>query len=177
MVDQKRLADCLNYLEQHRPSKEVLERFGQSIEDWEIKYPLYDEASDTLSGVVRLLFTLAIAHDLGESTMDGFAERYCYEDPVLGLEELISWHQRQFNDQRPAGWVASRMVSGRAIRESFEKYHSDTYGYELLPYMNKANPDHVDVLSNKEVIAKDLGCDVNTVQHLFAYLVLTRQAD
>jgi hypothetical protein len=178
---QLKLLECLAYFEENKPSPEVLERFGQTIADWNILHPLYCEQADTLSGFHELAFTLAIAHDLSEESMNGFEERYCFEDPLVAMEELMNWHKRQYNDMRPAGWVAVRKISSmKAFKASYEEHYSPTYAQELLQFANsdsRPTATHAAILENREQIKEEVGYDDNKIKHLASYLMYTNQVE
>lgn len=119
------------------------------------------------------MFTLAIAHDLSDDDMGGFEERYCFEDPLLALEELVEWHKRGYNDMRPQGWVAVRKISSmQTLKASFDKYYRQGYGEELLPYSisEDGRKIHSYILSKTSDIQRDFGYDENTIKHLASYL-------
>lgn len=172
MTDPSKL-ECLAYIAENNPPPEVLERFSEVIDKWNVNCPLYCEGTDILSGLHKLTYTLAIVHDFSDSSMGGFSERYCFSDPLLAVKEFIEWHKRGFDEQRPKGWVACRNVPSKTIKVSFEKYHSINYGKELMKYAGGNGVDngfHHIIVSNKEIIKKDLGYDENQINHLAAYL-------
>ncbi|MEH0791095.1 hypothetical protein KW882_02180 [Vibrio parahaemolyticus] len=172
MTDSRKL-ECLAYLTENAPTQEILDRFSESLDGWNVQWPLYCEKTDTISGLHQLAFTLAIAHDFSDQPMGGFSERYCFEDPMLAVEELIEWHKRSFDDQRPKGWVACRNVSSKSIKKSFEKHHSEDYAKELLKYAGGNGIDngaHHIIMGNKARIKAELGYDDNHIKHLAAYL-------
>ncbi|MGR5559737.1 hypothetical protein ACQKQC_26015 [Vibrio fortis] len=174
-ANQERFAVFLEYYLANQPSPEELERFKESIESQQMNFPLYCKETDTMSGVVELLYTLAIAHDLETGHFGSFSERYCFENPVIALEQLAEWHSRGFDDQRPTGWVATRKISSSSIKESFSKYHGDDYGLDVLEYCRELCGDHEAIYYStirdyKAEIADKLGYDVDKVMHLAAFL-------
>ncbi|MDK9793759.1 hypothetical protein [Vibrio sp. D431a] len=176
---QQRIKDLYHYYESNKPPAEVLERFKDSIKSLELTFPLYCPESDTLSGIIPLLFTRAIAHDISLDPISGFSERYCFESDLDAVEQLIEWHKRGFNDMRPSGWVAVRKISSsKVLRESFEKYYRSDYAHELLPY-GKSDDGvvvHAFILDKMEEIRSKFGYTESEVKHLAAYLRHTGQA-
>ncbi len=168
------LPTFLAYYVENKPSEQILERFKASIESNHIRYPLYCEQSDTISGVVELMFTLAIAHDVSEDPSGTFAERYCFKNQERALIELAEWHRRQFNDQRPRGWVATRNVSSSAIKKSFQKHHGKDYGLDVLALCPKDPLSgalyHSAILGYSSEISQELGYTQDEVWHIAAYL-------
>lgn len=170
------LSTFITYYNLNKPSEEILERFKDSIKTNNLHYPLYCEENDTISGIIGLNFTVAIAHDVSEDPYGMFAERYCFEDQERALIELAQWHERQFDDQRPSGWVAVRRVATSAIKASFEKHHGESYGLDVLELCPKdANSGalyHSAILSSVDEISSELGYTVGEVKHIAAYLRL-----
>ncbi len=170
--------ELLQYLRKNTLSEAAIEKFGKTIEDWELIHPLYCEKSDTLSGLVRLITTYAICHDFSSDSMGGFSERYCFDDPTRALEELIAWHKRDFDDQRPSGWVAVRMVSAKTLKESFNKHHGESYAKELLPYAKEGNTlTAAELKYNEKKAIEELGINSREFRSKFAFLLHTGQID
>lgn len=170
------LSTFIAYYNLNKPSEEILKRFKESIRNNNIHYPLYCEENDTISGIIGLNFTIAIAHDVSEDPHGTFAERYCFENQERALIELAQWHERQFDDQRPSGWVAVRKVSMSAIKTSFEKHHGKEYGLDVLGLCPKDSHSgahyHSAILSSISEISQELGYTIDEVKHIAAYLKL-----
>lgn len=174
MTKDERFEACLAYYKANQPPAHILEQYKESLDDWAIKVPLYCAESETMSGLHQLFATTAIAFDLSMNTMDGFSERFCIPDEVTAFEELIRWHQRGFNDQRPQYWVAVRKIgSKKQFKESYERFYREGYGSELLPYAKTEDGSlfHSAIISRRESIQEDLGYDRDMINHLASYLL------
>lgn len=83
----------------------------------------------------------------------------------------MKWHKRQFDDQGPTGWVATRMVSKKAIKESFDKHYGEEYGHHILPFAFNGELYTSDTLSkNKKKATQELGMDIEEYESLSAFL-------
>ncbi|MGR5347264.1 hypothetical protein [Vibrio mediterranei] len=169
--------ELVSYFEKNQPDEFVLERYRASLKEHNVLFPLYDEATDTMAGIVKLAFTNAIVTDISACVSEGFGDRYCYEDAELAIQELMEWHQRGFGPKKPQGWVAVAISNGgEYLRESFEEHYGESYAQDLLPY---AQIDDLFLQSNivnrSEEIGRALGYDLGKVKHLAAYLHYTRQ--
>ncbi|MCY9870365.1 hypothetical protein [Vibrio barjaei] len=170
-------SESIQYLKDNKPSPEIIERFQRTIEDWNIKLPLYCAETDSITGVTELMYTLAIVHDMPDDPFAGYSERYCFENPDIALQELVNWHKRQFNDMRPAGWIAIRKFSSaRALRQSFEHHYSANYGQELLKYASSGSGKFQSaIITNLRSAMAEFDYTENQVKHFAAYLQYTNQ--
>lgn len=129
---------------------------------------MYCAESHISAGIMPLMFTYAICFDLNEH---GFDERYCFPTLERAYLELIAWHGRKFNDQRPIGWVACRGIAPSVICKSIQTYHGLDYAKETLMAYQKLPFEH-QVGNVHEKLATTIDKHINDIKHELAFLRL-----
>lgn len=137
--------------------------------DWGIYLPMYSERNDVVCGLVQLFSTVAIVYDINEF---GFEERYCYSNSFRAVSELAAWKEREFNDQRPTGWIACRGLSKADLIKAYGK----DYAHDILRVMNDAGcKDNFITDSDIKNISEILDMDIIDVAHKVSFLRMTEQ--
>lgn len=146
----------------------IEERVSYLSRFWVMEMTAYDLDSDIISGIHELFTTTAILYDVNENS---YSERYCFLSRARAEDELIKWHNRGFNDQRPTGWVACRNVSSESIEVSMKKYHGNDYGQDVYDLSRDLGNGAKIMGSGSELdIASKLKMNVEDVIHQAAYL-------
>lgn len=122
---------------------------------------------DIYGGLTRLMFTVAICYDLREL---GYAERYCFDDPRLAKRELLAWHERGFNDQRPVGWIACRGVDETVLLNSFNKHYPDGYAGTTLSFIESNIESSIGLFEKAGEISRIINQEEEITRHHIAYL-------
>lgn len=133
----------------------------------------YSEKSKIHSGIIPLAFSTSIAFNITDS---GFKERYCFPTPLDAIRELKNWHERDFNDQRPIGWIACRNVVPEELKSSIEKYYGKDYAINVLN-AQKSIQDKTKQYVTEEQIAEYLNMELTDIKHEVAYLRATKQIE
>ena len=147
---------------------ELREYYHEIIQYNGISAPLYCPKTESLNGLIKLLYTTAIVTDVGQT---GYHQRFCFEFHPQALAAHCAWHKKSFDPHfLPRGWIACRGVSKQELIDGYPA----GYGHEVIEayrYIYTCEPKlHADVVAKKPELAREIMCSENTVKHLAAYL-------
>lgn len=148
--------------------KQLKDYYKVAINNSRAYYPLYSNKSESLNGIIKLVFTTAIVTDLTET---GYTARFCYDSNYLAHVEHAKWHKKHFSHSfLPRGWIACRGVTKSELVAGFPP----DYGQSLIDAYERLFASKPALLSeinaNKLMLADEMQCLVNDILHLGAYL-------
>ena len=129
---------------------------------------MHDKESDIWAGLWQLITTTAIVFDLDDRS---FSERYCFRNPEKARQELVSWHKRGFDDQRPTGWVACRGVSACDLKESMQAHYGANYGSDVsCILLDSPFEERLRLTNDPQRISSLIDKPIDYVEHIIGYL-------
>ena len=148
--------------------KELKDSYKIALENSGAYYPLYSNKSQSMNGIIGLVFTTAIITDLNET---GYSARFCYASNYLAHVEHAKWHKKHFSYSfLPRGWIACRGLTKSELISGFPVDYGQSV-IETYKRLFTSKPKLFSEIDDKKLkLAEEMQCSVNDVEHLGAYL-------